>query len=41
MMLWLLAVVIGMALIASPASAQVDQFLKSFGIGQQSAACPT
>jgi hypothetical protein len=36
MMLRLLLVVIGIGLAASPASAQVDQFLKSMGIGQQS-----
>jgi hypothetical protein len=32
----LLALVIGIGLVATPASAQVDQFLKSMGIGQQS-----
>jgi hypothetical protein len=37
MMLRLLLVVIGIGLATSPASAQVDQFLKSMGIGQQSA----
>ena len=36
MMLRLLLVVIGIGLATSPASAQVDQFLKSMGIGQQS-----
>jgi len=36
MMLRLLLVVVGMGLATSPASAQVDQFLRSFGIGQQS-----
>jgi hypothetical protein len=36
MMLRLLLVIIGMGLATSPASAQVDQFLKSMGIGQQS-----
>ena len=35
MMLRLLLVVIGIALATSPASAQVDQFLRNFGIGQQ------
>ncbi len=36
MMLRLLLVVISIGLATSPASAQVDQFLKSMGIGQQS-----
>lgn len=36
MVLRLLLVVIGISLATSPASAQVDQFLKSMGIGQQS-----
>jgi hypothetical protein len=36
MMLRLLLVIIGIGLATSPASAQVDQFLKSMGIGQQS-----
>jgi Protein of unknown function (DUF4197) len=36
MMLRLLLVVIGIGLATSPAAAQVDQFLKSMGIGQQS-----
>ena len=35
-MLRLLLVVIGIGLATSPASAQVDQFLRSMGIGQQS-----
>jgi hypothetical protein len=37
MMLRLLLVVIGIGLATSPASAQIDQLLKSMGIGQQSA----
>jgi uncharacterized protein DUF4197 len=36
-MLRLLLVIIGIGLATSPASAQVDQFLRSMGIGQQSA----
>jgi len=36
MMIRLLVLILGVALVASPASAQVDQFLKSMGIGQQS-----
>jgi Protein of unknown function (DUF4197) len=36
MMLRVLLVVIGIGLATSPAAAQVDQFLKSMGIGQQS-----
>jgi hypothetical protein len=36
----LLVLIIGVALVASPASAQVDQFLKGLGIGQQSSGLP-
>jgi hypothetical protein len=36
MRIHLLALVIGMGLVATPASAQIDQLLKGMGIGQQS-----